>query len=63
MSLKDNVWFTKIDSDDICKHCEEMKVTYCLQVDEISLYLCTTCALKAREKIVDGLMDNIRKRF
>ncbi len=58
--LDETVWFTKVDSEDMCMHCNEMKVTYCLQVDAISLNLCTSCGVTARETIVDGLMNKIR---
>ena len=61
--LKDSAWFTKVDSEDMCKYCAEKKVTYCLQVEDISLYLCTLCAVNAREKIVEGLMNNIRGKI
>ena len=55
MGFGSSTWFTKVDSEDECRHCEK-RVTYCLQVEDISLYLCTACALNAREKIVEGLL-------
>ena len=58
-AFENSTWFTKVDSEDECRHCEK-RVAYCLQVEDISLYLCTACALNAREKIVEGLMNKLR---
>ena len=58
--LDETVWFTKVDSEAWCEQCNEKTVTYCLQVDDISLNLCTGCGVIARETIMEGLMNKIR---
>lgn len=60
--FENSTLFTKIVSEDTCRNCDKYTVTHCLQVEDVELYLCTVCALNAREKIVKGLINIVREK-